>query len=91
MATRRTSATGSLNKETTASRKPISDRKARLQALLADHGPGDAARIRFVDHLETGGDAVLKSACRLALEGIVSKRLDAPYCSGRTNSWTKAK
>jgi hypothetical protein len=33
----------------------------------------------------------LKSACRLALEGIVSKRLDAPYRSGRTNSWTKAK
>jgi bifunctional non-homologous end joining protein LigD len=34
---------------------------------------------------------VLKSACRLALEGIVSKRLDAPYQSGRTHSWTKAK
>ena len=30
----------------------------------------------------------MKSACRLALEGIVSKRLDAPYRSGRTNSWT---
>src|ERR1700731_4057965 len=71
--------------------QPLSDRKARLRTLLADHGPGDAARIRFVEHLETGGDAVLKSACRLALEGIVSKRLDAPYRSGRTNSWTKAK
>jgi bifunctional non-homologous end joining protein LigD len=72
-------------------RRPLSDRKARLQTLLADHGLGEAARIRFVEHLETGGDAVLKSACRLALEGIVSKRLDAPYRSGRTNSWTKAK
>ena len=71
--------------------QPLSDRKARLQTLLADHGPGDAARIRFVEHLETSGDAILKSACRLALEGIVSKRLDAPYRSGRTNSWTKAK
>ncbi len=69
--------------------RPLSDRKARLQSLLADHCP--AARIRFVEHLVTGGDAVLKSACRLALEGIVSKRLDAPYRSGRTNSWTKAK
>jgi bifunctional non-homologous end joining protein LigD len=71
--------------------QPLSDRKARLQTLLADHGSGDAARIRFVKHLETGGDAVLKSACRLALEGIVSKRLDSPYRSGRTDSWTKAK
>jgi bifunctional non-homologous end joining protein LigD len=71
--------------------QPLSDRKARLQTLLADHGSIDAARIRFVEHLETGGDAVLKSACRLALEGIVSKRIDAPYRSGRTNSWTKAK
>jgi bifunctional non-homologous end joining protein LigD len=71
--------------------QPLSDRKARLQTLLADHGPRGVARIRFVEHLETGGDAVLKSACRLALEGIVSKRLDAPHRSGRTNSWTKAK
>ena len=62
--------------------RPLSDRKARLQALLADHGPGDAARIRFVGDSETGGVAVLKSACWLALEGIVSKRLDAPYRSG---------
>src|SRR6202045_4704358 len=53
-----------------------------------DHGSIDAARIRFVELLETGGDAVLKSACRLALEGIVSKRLEAAYRSGRTNSWT---
>ena len=57
--------------------QPLSDRKARLRTLLAA-GPGDAARICFVDHLETGGDAVLKSACRLAFEGIISKRLDAP-------------
>ena len=36
------------------------------------------------------GDAVLKSACRLNLEGIVSKRADAPYVSGRSESWVKA-
>jgi hypothetical protein len=47
--------------------------------------------IRFVDHFETGGDAVLRSACKLVLEGIVSKRLDAPYRSGRSGTWTKAK
>ena len=43
---------------------------------------GDAL-IRYVEHFETGGDAVLRSACRMSLEGIVSKRLDAPYRSGR--------
>ena len=34
---------------------------------------------------------MLRSACRLSLEGVVSKRLDAPYVSGRTQTWTKAK
>ena len=37
------------------------------------------------------GDAVLQSARKLSLEGIISKRLDAPYRSGRRESWTKAK
>jgi bifunctional non-homologous end joining protein LigD len=69
---------------------PLSERKARLQALLAAAKPGDA-RLRYVDHFETGGDAVLRSACRMSLEGIVSKRLDAPYRSGRGESWTKSK
>jgi bifunctional non-homologous end joining protein LigD len=63
-------------------------RKARLQALLAGH---KGARIRYVEHFETAGQAVLDSACRLDLEGIVSKRLDAPYRSGRGEAWTKAK
>ena len=62
--------------------QPLSDRRARFQILLADHGPGDAARFRFVEHSETGGVAVSKSACWLALEGSVSNRLDAPYRSG---------
>jgi len=44
-----------------------------------------------VDHFETGGEAVLQSACRMSLEGIVSKRLDAPYRSGRSDDWRKAK
>ena len=47
--------------------------------------------IRFVEHLETAGDAVLQSACRLSLEGIISKRLSAPYRSGRSDDWTKSK
>ncbi|MGF7159449.1 bifunctional non-homologous end joining protein LigD [Rhodoligotrophos appendicifer] len=67
----------------------LADRKTRLEALLADHG--SEGLIRYVEHFESGGDAVLRSACRLSLEGIISKRLDAPYRSGRTDSWTKAK
>jgi bifunctional non-homologous end joining protein LigD len=52
---------------------------------------GDDARLRFVEHFDTGGDAVLKSACQLSLEGIVSKKADAPYRSGRTDTWAKSK
>jgi bifunctional non-homologous end joining protein LigD len=47
--------------------------------------------IRYVEHFETGGDAILQSACKLSLEGIVSKKLSAPYHSGRSEDWTKAK
>jgi bifunctional non-homologous end joining protein LigD len=69
----------------------LSDRKARLDSLLADRDFGQGGLIRYVEHFESGGDAVLRSACKLSLEGIVSKRLDAPYRSGRGDSWTKAK
>ncbi|MGR9396461.1 DNA ligase D (plasmid) [Rhizobium leguminosarum] len=68
---------------------PLVERKARLQSLLSD--AGSDPRIRFVEHFETGGDAVLRSACKLSLEGIVSKEADAPYQSGRTESWAKSK
>ena len=62
-------------------------RKTRLKRLLG----APPARLRFVEHFDTGGDAVLRSACKLSLEGIVSKQIDAPYRSGRGDSWTKAK
>ena len=68
-------------------KQPLRGRKARLEALLS----GADERVRFVDHFETGGDAVLSSACRMDLEGIVSKRLDAPYTSGRSDTWLKSK
>lgn len=69
---------------------PLMERKARLQDVLARlkvKHPG----LRYVDHFETGGDAVLQSACRMHFEGIISKELSAPYRSGRGSSWTKAK
>ncbi|NTE89479.1 DNA ligase D [Agrobacterium rubi] len=68
---------------------PLTERKSRLETLMSD--AGEDARLRFVEHFETGGDAVLKSACRLSLEGIVSKEADAPYASGRTKTWAKSK
>lgn len=70
---------------------PLTDRKARLRELLAARPEQAAILIRHVEHFATGGDAVLRSACRLSLEGIVSKRLAAPYRSGRADDWVKAK
>lgn len=71
-------------------RLPLGERKERLKALL-EARKKKTSQIRYVEHFESGGDAVLQSACKLELEGIVSKKLDAPYRSGRTESWTKAK
>ena len=68
---------------------PLTTRKARLKALLDDADIGDT--FRYVDHFDAAGNDVWLSACKMDLEGIVSKRLDAPYVSGRNGGWTKAK
>ena len=68
---------------------PLVERKARLEELLSTIDTD--SNIRFVEHFETGGDAVLRSACRLSLEGIISKEANAPYISGRSKSWAKSK
>ncbi len=70
---------------------PLGERKARLKQLLEARAKGKGRVIRYVEHFESGGDAILQSACKLSLEGIVSKKLGAPYRSGRSESWTKAK
>jgi bifunctional non-homologous end joining protein LigD len=67
---------------------PLSERKARLEAML---GVIAGSRIRYVAHLVSNAEAVLSSACKIGLEGIISKKLDAPYVSGRTDRWLKAK
>jgi ATP-dependent DNA ligase len=72
-------------------RQSLLHRKRSLRRLIEKtYGP-DQVEVRFVEHFESGGDAVLKSACRMSLEGIVSKQTTAPYVSGRTESWSKAK
>ncbi|HYK25082.1 MAG TPA: DNA polymerase ligase N-terminal domain-containing protein, partial [Steroidobacteraceae bacterium] len=68
---------------------PLAERKQRLAQLLASgnrHG-----HIVYVEHFEESAETVLKSVCGMGLEGIVSKRLGAPYSSGRGDAWTKAK
>jgi bifunctional non-homologous end joining protein LigD len=68
---------------------PLSDRKARLQTLLG--APGLSDRLHYVAHLQSSARDVFESACKMNLEGIVSKKLDATYRSGRSGGWTKAK
>ena len=70
---------------------PLSHRKARLQAYI-DRIPAAARkRIRYVDHFATTGQAVLESACRMDLEGVISKSLEARYTAGRSTTWLKSK
>jgi bifunctional non-homologous end joining protein LigD len=69
--------------------RPLCERKTRLKALLAKSKTSGS--IRYVDHLSGAGDAVLQSACRMHLEGIISKRVTSPYVSGRAETWIKSK
>jgi bifunctional non-homologous end joining protein LigD len=68
---------------------PLSDRKARLEKFLSAQKAED--QIRYVAHLQSNAEAVLASACKIGLEGIISKRLNAAYSSGRSDRWVKAK
>ena len=65
---------------------PLEKRKAKLEKILA-HTDG----MRFSEHLDGDGETIFKHACKLGLEGIVSKRRDFGYRSGRTKSWVKIK
>ena len=69
---------------------PLSHRKARLQAYCDRVGRA-GPNLRFVEHFATTGQAVLDSACRMDLEGVISKKLDAPYRAGRSPTWIKSK
>jgi bifunctional non-homologous end joining protein LigD len=69
---------------------PLSHRKARLLAYV-DHVGKAGPHLRYVEHFGTSGQAVLESACRMDLEGIISKKLDAPYHAGHSASWVKSK
>jgi ATP-dependent DNA ligase len=55
--------------------------------ILAKAGAG----IRFNEHMQGDSETVFRHACKLGLEGIVSKRKDSAYRSGRSPDWLKMK
>jgi bifunctional non-homologous end joining protein LigD len=66
---------------------PLLDRKRRLARLLGGRRLG----IVLSDHTDDDGATIFRHACRMGLEGIVSKRLTAPYRSGPSRDWLKVK
>ena len=66
---------------------PLGDRKKRLARLLGKRRIG----IVLSAHTTDDGATIFRQACKLGLEGIVSKRLSAPYRSGQSRDWLKVK
>lgn len=69
--------------------EPLADRKERLADLLKPLG--DDGPVRYSEHFTQPGKTMLAHACRMGLEGVVSKRADAAYRSGRGHDWIKSK
>jgi len=66
---------------------PLLERKKYLRQLI----PADHPRIHFSEHFDAPGKEVLRNVCKLKMEGIVSKRSDSSYQSGRGKDWLKSK
>jgi bifunctional non-homologous end joining protein LigD len=66
---------------------PLAARKEALAKLME----GQSGVVRFGDHVEAGGEGFYRQACDFGLEGIVSKRADLPYRTGRSKEWLKVK
>jgi ATP-dependent DNA ligase len=67
--------------------RPLGERKARLAKLVGRSDRG----IVYNEHTDEAGAVVFRHACKMGLEGIVSKRLTAPYRSGPSRDWIKVK
>ncbi|HEX2218682.1 MAG TPA: DNA ligase D [Gemmatimonadales bacterium] len=65
---------------------PLADRKAVLRRVLPPVGA-----LRFLEHVEDEGEALYREAERLGLEGVVAKKVDAPYKGGRSPAWLKVR
>jgi bifunctional non-homologous end joining protein LigD len=68
---------------------PLEERKAELLRLVGK--PSQRSRLRYSEHVVGHGAHMFSEACRLGLEGIISKRRDAPYKPGRSDAWVKTK
>jgi bifunctional non-homologous end joining protein LigD len=68
-------------------RRPFVERKAALRKLLKRERDG----LQYVEHIDGDGRQMFEAVCKLGLEGIVSKRVAAPYKSGPSKSWIKIK
>jgi bifunctional non-homologous end joining protein LigD len=68
--------------------QPLLERKGLLRDALGQRAK--SSLLQVCDHVEGKGQVVLSSACKLGLEGIVSKRIDKPYRSGRSTDWLKS-
>lgn len=75
-----------LNGEDTR-KEPLTRRKELLRPFF-DHSRGP---LRYSDHVTGSGERVIAKACAMGMEGIVSKRADAPYRSDRGSLWIKSK
>jgi bifunctional non-homologous end joining protein LigD len=66
---------------------PLRKRKGRLRRALSFHGP-----VRFNPHRNgEHGEELYREACEKGLEGVIAKRADSPYRSGRSRDWLKLK
>ena len=75
-----------MRRERTCGALPQLERKERLRGLLEFGGP-----LCFTEHRARDGEAFYAQACRDGWEGLIAKRADAPYQSGRTRDWLKFK
>lgn len=70
-------------------RKPLIERKEALKALLSTLGP--ERRVQYSEHIKGKSAEVFQAMCKAGQEGIIAKRADDPYKSGRAGSWVKVK
>lgn len=66
----------------------LQDRQALLESLLSK---SQAEHLQWSARFEAEPETLLASACQLQLEGVIAKRADAPYQSGRSGTWLKLK
>ena len=67
--------------------QPFTERKTLLKKVLRRTSGG----IQYVAHIEGDGVEMFEAVCRVDLEGMVSKKLNSPYRSGKSKTWIKIK